>query len=133
MNEARHFGHYFRQRREERGLSLREIENVTSIRCAYLDAIEQGKIVSMLSPVYAKGFVRQYANFLGLDGDRFIKEYGHLFNKSEKSPDVYGIGTLEPRSNTGGALGKNSPLTWGFAAIIMALALYSALLYFELI
>lgn len=132
MNEARHFGHYFRQRREDRGLTLREVENVTSIRCSYLDGIEQGKIVTMLSPVYAKGFVRQYANFLGLDGDRFIKEYGHLFTKTEKQPDVYGIGTLEPRTSSV-ALGKNSLLTWVLTVGLVAVVFYSMLLYFDLI
>lgn len=133
MTEARHFGYYFRQRREERGLSLREVENATSIRCVYLDAIEQGKIVSMLSPVYAKGFVRQYANFLGLDGDRFIQEYGHLFNKTEKPHDVYGIGTLEPRNQGGASLAKTSAFTWGIALITFTAALYLLMVYFDLI
>lgn len=132
MNEARHFGHYFRQRREDRGLTLREVENVTSIRCTYLDAIEHGKIVTMISPVYAKGFVRQYANFLGLDGDRFIKEYGHLFTRTEKSPDVYGIGTLEPRTSSV-SLVKNSLVTWVLMIGLVALLFYALMVYFELV
>lgn len=100
MSEAKNFGQYFRQKREERGLSLKEVENATSIRSVYLEAIEQGRFDEVISPVYAKGFVRQYANFIGLDGDRFIHEYSHLFGKSQdKVDEVLGIGTLEPRNS----------------------------------
>lgn len=100
MSEAKNFGQYFRQQREERGLSLKEVENATSIRAVYLEAIEQGRFHQVISPIYAKGFVRQYANFIGLDGDRFIQEYSHLFGKSQdKVDEVLGIGTLEPRNS----------------------------------
>lgn len=99
MSEAKNFGQYFRQRREERGLSLKEVENATSIRAIFLDAIEHGRFHQVISPVYAKGFVRQYANYLGLDGDRFIQEFEHLFGKNtDKVDEVLGIGTLEPRN-----------------------------------
>lgn len=99
MSEGQGFGEYFKQRREERGLSLKEVENATSIRSTYLEAIEQGRFHQVISPVYAKGFVRQYANFLGIDGERFIQEYGHLFGKKpDKVDDVLGIGTLEQRN-----------------------------------
>lgn len=99
MTEGQNFGQYFKQRREERGLSLKEVENATSIRSTYLEAIEQGRFHQVISPVYAKGFVRQYANFLGIDGDRFIEEYSHLFGKKvEKMDDSLSIGTLEQRN-----------------------------------
>lgn len=99
MSEGQSFGQYFRQRREERGLSLKEVENATSIRATYLEAIEQGRFHQVISPVYAKGFVRQYANFLGIDGDRFIQEYSHLFGKKvDKVDEILGIGTLEQRT-----------------------------------
>jgi cytoskeletal protein RodZ len=100
MSEGENFGQYFRQRREERGLSLKEVENAISIRTVYLDAIEHGRFSDVISPVYAKGFVRQYANFLGLEGDRFIHEFDHLFDKTiDKVDDVLGLGTLEPRNS----------------------------------
>jgi cytoskeletal protein RodZ len=100
MSEAQNFGQYFRQQREERGLSLKEVENATSIRTVYLEAIEQGRFHQVISPVYAKGFVRQYANFIGLDGDRFIQENNHLFGKNmDKVDEVLGLGTLEPRNS----------------------------------
>jgi cytoskeletal protein RodZ len=66
-NQGGNLGELFRIKREEMHLSLKEIENATSIRKMYLEAIEDGTIGKFLSSVYAVGFIKQYAAFLGLD------------------------------------------------------------------
>ena len=56
--------------RQERGLSLEEIQKKTKIHINVLRAIE-GDSISNLSPIYLKGFIKIYCNYLGLD----LKEY----------------------------------------------------------
>ena len=67
-------GDKFRSKREEMSLTLKEVENATSIRMLYLQAIEEGRVTQFLSTVYALGFIRQYASFLGFDMDRLTKD-----------------------------------------------------------
>lgn len=78
-------GEIFRQERENQGLTLRDIEEVTSIRMRYLEAIEAGDNAALPGEVYAKGFVRNYAIALGLDGAEFVNLY-KLELGSEKEP-----------------------------------------------
>jgi cytoskeleton protein RodZ len=55
--------------RERLGWSLADIANHLRIRRPYLAAIEQGKLAELPGEAYALGFVRTYANALGLDGE----------------------------------------------------------------
>ena len=71
---TKEIGEMFKSKRVEMHLSLKEVENATSIRTNYLQAIEEGNVDKFLTSVYALGFVRQYASFLGFDGDKLIKE-----------------------------------------------------------
>ena len=73
-------GDTLRKAREEKGLSLHDIEKGTSIRTQYIDAIERGDFSALPGDVYAKGFVRNYATFLKLDAAECLRQY-----KSETS------------------------------------------------
>ncbi|MBI5345537.1 MAG: helix-turn-helix domain-containing protein [Chlamydiae bacterium] len=97
--EKKYVGDLFKTKREEMNLSLKEVENATSIRILYLQAIEDGNVEKYLSPVYALGFIRQYASFLGLDSEKIIKENEAAFiMPASKQEFDYGIGTLEVRN-----------------------------------
>jgi hypothetical protein len=85
-------------------LSLKEVENMTSIRMNYIKAIEEGQGNQLISPVYAQGFVKQYATFLGLDGDRLIQDNPQMFGQNAKQEFSYGIGTLEVRATGNGGV-----------------------------
>ncbi len=85
------------QRRKEINVSLKEAENATSIRMSYLQAIEEGAVHKLISPVYAQGFVKQYATYLGVDGEKILREHPDLFQRLDNQDFVYGIGTLEKR------------------------------------
>jgi len=124
MTQAIHptVGDLFRQRRSEMGHSLKEAENATSIRMSYLQAIEEGRIAEMISPVYAKGFMKQYAVFLGLDGDQLVRENPHAFRPPEKQEFSYGIGTLERRGSPGGGVKWVPNLIWVGASVLVLLA-----------
>lgn len=120
-------GDSLRQAREEKNFSLKEVENATSIRMSYLKAIEEGEMEKLISPVYAQGFVKQYAVFLGLEADNLIKEHQASFGKADKQDFDYGIGTLEKRGNPGSS-GRFMPLAiYGIAFVaVLMLAWYFA-------
>jgi cytoskeleton protein RodZ len=60
-------GDTLRQAREAKGLSLEQVEAATKIRSAYLQAMEEEAYERMPAPVYVRGFLKNYAQFLGLD------------------------------------------------------------------
>jgi len=68
-------GRVLRRTREENGLDLQQVSQVLRIRYFYLDAIEKGNFDRLPGPAYATGFIRTYANFLGLDPDSVIQGY----------------------------------------------------------
>ena len=65
-------GQQLRQAREARQLSLEQASRALHIRLHYLQAIENGKLEAMPSEVQARGFLRAYADYLGLDGGSLL-------------------------------------------------------------
>jgi cytoskeletal protein RodZ len=68
-------GDYLRQVREESLLSLEEVSVRTLIQPRLLRAIEAGKLQQLPEPVYIQGFIKRYAEALGLDGIRFADAF----------------------------------------------------------
>lgn len=90
--------------REEKNLSIKEVENATSIRSSYIDSIEQGHLGKLISPVYAQGFVKKYAMFLELDPDALLKQYPYVIKiLNEKAPEEFSfMGSIEVRNSPSG-------------------------------
>jgi len=101
QQDMKMIGEMLRQKRKELNVLLKEAENATSIRTSYLQALEDGEMNKLISPVYAQGFFKQYASFLGLDGEKIIREHPGLFSRLETQEFAYGIGTLEVRGQPG--------------------------------
>jgi len=68
-------GENLKNARESKGISLRKAEEDTKIRKKYLQALEDGNYDILPGRVYAKGFLRNYANYLGLDQEEILMEY----------------------------------------------------------
>ena len=68
-------GDILRKERENQRMTIQEIEEGTSIRASYIEAIESGEYDKMPGRVYAKGFIKNYANFLNLNGDEIVKQF----------------------------------------------------------
>ena len=62
--------------REAKGLTLEIVHEATKIPMDSLRAIEEGYSVRILSPFYYRGFIKIYAEFLGLDVGEMYKQYG---------------------------------------------------------
>jgi len=68
-------GNSLREARERQGLGYPEIELATKIRAKYIRALEEEDFTSIPGDAYIRGFLRTYAEYLGLDGDVYVDEY----------------------------------------------------------
>ncbi len=66
-------GRILQQARQERGLSLEEVEQATKIRARYLMELERENL-AVLPDVYARGFLKTYADYLQLDGKALVRK-----------------------------------------------------------
>jgi len=76
-------GEYLRVERLTRGISLEQISADTKITMSMLRAIEEGDIGELPAPVFTKGFLRAYAERIGLDPDAVIVEYQDLIENAD--------------------------------------------------
>ena len=65
-------GQQLRAAREARGLGIDDVAQGTRIRPAYVRALEEERFADLPAPVYVRGFLRNYATFLGLDAEELI-------------------------------------------------------------
>ena len=130
---AQNVGEVFKRRRAEMNLSLKEAENATSIRMAHLQAIEEGQLGQLISQVYARGFVKQYASFLGLDGEQIVQDHPQLFTDPMGQEFSYGIGTLEVRQTSGAGVRWLPNLLWSALAVSVLVAAWYLARYAGLI
>lgn len=68
-------GTYLRQHREEKHLTLQQAAEQTGIREPYLAALEEGDFHKIPGDVFIRGFLRNYGNYLGLDGNGLVEAY----------------------------------------------------------
>lgn len=129
----KNIGDVFKQRRKEMNISLKEAENATSIRMSYLQAIEDGEMNKLISQVYAQGFLRQYASFLGIDGDQIIRDHPDVFCRPEAQEFSYGIGTMEVRGNPGAGVKWFPNLLWVAAFVLVLVVAWYSARFFEVI
>lgn len=69
------YGRLLREARERQRLSLEEVEAATKIRLRHLTALEAEDTAALPDPIYARGFLRIYARFLGLEPERLLALY----------------------------------------------------------
>ena len=84
-------GPALREARERRGLSYSQAEAGTAIRSRYIRALEEEDFGVLPGPTYTKGFLRAYAEYLGLDGQLFIDEFNsrHHDPRREVEQSIY--------------------------------------------
>src|SRR5215207_4285350 len=61
--------------RERKGVDLYRAERDTKIRARYLAALERGEYKELPGDVYTKGFLRNYASYLGLDAEEIVNQW----------------------------------------------------------
>jgi cytoskeleton protein RodZ len=77
-------GNSLREARLRQQLDFPELEQQTKIRSKYLKALEDEEFDVLPAPTYVKGFLRNYADALGLEGQLYIDEYNSRFVTGEE-------------------------------------------------
>jgi len=72
-------GNSLREARVRQGLDYPQVELATKIRARYVRALEDEEFAVLPAQPYVKGFLRSYADFLGLDGQLYVDEYNSRF------------------------------------------------------
>jgi hypothetical protein len=92
-------GNSLREARVRQALDFPEIEQATKIRGKYLRALEDENFEQLPGQTYVKGFLRTYADYLGLDGQLYVDEYNSRYVTGEDEPPVrYPGGSVMPPS-----------------------------------
>jgi cytoskeleton protein RodZ len=79
-------GNSLREARLRQGFELPRVEADTKIRAKYLRALEEEHFEVLPGDTYVKGFLRTYAEYLGLDGQLYVDEYNSRFAREEEVP-----------------------------------------------
>lgn len=66
-------GDILRRTRLHYDMSIENVERTLNIKASQIEAIENGDLSKLPGRVYAIGFVRSYAEYLGLDGDKMVE------------------------------------------------------------
>jgi cytoskeleton protein RodZ len=98
-SELASFGEELRREREIRGISLKEISDATKISKRFLEAIERNDHRTLPAPVFTRGFVREYARYLGLNAEEMVNRYNYAAagdDRIEKSAHLERLVTPQP-------------------------------------
>ena len=90
-------GQLLRETREAKGLTLADVERVTRIRLTYLEALEAEQFDLLPGEVYVRGFLRNYARFLGLKNEELVPPVSYAQNQdAPRHPGESRLNLSEP-------------------------------------
>jgi cytoskeletal protein RodZ len=87
-------GKLLKEKREEKGMSLEELQTATKIQKRYLAAIEDGNYDVLPGTFYARAFIKNYCEAVGLNYETIFDEYAHEIPQAVKETTT----EFEPRS-----------------------------------
>lgn len=76
-------GELFSQRRKARKISLAKVSHDLLIKIEHLEAIEKGQWANLPEPTFAKGFIKIYAQYLGLDTSKILPLYRREYDETK--------------------------------------------------
>jgi hypothetical protein len=89
-------GQQLRAARERRGAALEQVSEATRIRGPYLEALERHDWQALPAEVFTRGYLRSYADFLGLDQERLLKAYARERRIAGADAPVHGGDAHDP-------------------------------------
>jgi cytoskeleton protein RodZ len=114
-------GNSLREARLRQGLDFPEIEQRTKIRGKYLRALEDEQFDLLPGQTYVKGFLRSYAEYLGLDGQLYVDEFNSRYVTLEEEP------LIRPRRSEGLGRPRRGNESRGILLALVAIAAVTAL------
>ncbi|MES0339347.1 MAG: RodZ domain-containing protein [Anaerolineales bacterium] len=91
-------GRTLRETRERLGLTLEEAERTIRIRASLLGALERGEFDSLPSATQARGFLHNYAEFLGIDPEALLRQYDES-KQPKRRRSLVARGSSKPADN----------------------------------
>ena len=116
-------GSSLREARLRQELDFPELEERTKIRPKYLRALEDERFDILPAPTYVRGFLRSYADALGLDGQPFVDEYNTRFAVGEEDAPVRSRRVPVQRRDRGGRESRIAVLALFAIAVATALVI----------
>jgi Helix-turn-helix domain/RodZ C-terminal domain len=116
-------GSSLREARLRQELDFPELEERTKIRPKYLRALEDERFEILPAPTYVRGFLRSYAEALGLDGQPFVDEYNSRFTVGEDDAPLRARRAPMPRRERGPRESRMAVVALLAIAIVTALVI----------
>ncbi|HUO86137.1 MAG TPA: RodZ domain-containing protein [Thermoanaerobaculia bacterium] len=116
------FGTWLRRQRELREIDLREIADKTKISLRYLKAMEQDRFEILPAPVFARGFLREYSKYVGLNADEVVNYY-LASHEGRGLEEEVGETVVEAGSSRG-------PITRGAFMVLLLIVVVAGIAYF---
>jgi cytoskeleton protein RodZ len=117
-------GGSLREARLKRGLTPADVQKAIRIRDRYLQALEEERWELLPGDAYVKGFLRTYADYLGLDGNLYVEEYNSRYAHPDEQPHL--VPERFARTSTPfGGVGFLRPLV-AVGAIVAVVAAFTA-------
>jgi transcriptional regulator with XRE-family HTH domain len=126
-NKTQSTGQFLRELREKKQCTLEQVAYATKIKVEHLEAIESDEIVTRVPVIYARGFVKAYAEFLGADSTLIVQRF-----KKEYSPSSSEM-TVQPTSPVAKHEKKELPGILSWKLILPAAAMLVTFLLFLII
>lgn len=120
-------GQLFRIKREEKNLSVEDVEKTTKIRKKFIESIEKGDYDKLPPSAFTRGFIKNYSEFLGLDNNEVLALYRREFDERKDK-------RLLPKSvsdDLDNGIFKINPKRISFFLIIASIVLIISYLVFQ--
>jgi len=98
VRQLNEIGEKLKEARKVKGYTLDDLQQTTKIQKRYLIAIEEGNYDVMPGKFYARAFIKQYADTVGLNGDQLLEEYTDAVPHAHDEEFVEKVYTGQTRS-----------------------------------
>ena len=83
-SEKERLGAFLKREREKRNISLDDISAVSKINIKLLAHLEDDNYDQLPNPIFVKGYLKAYANYIGLDNKEVMSRFDEMFQLKEK-------------------------------------------------
>lgn len=99
-------GRILKQAREERGISLLDLQEATKIQKRYIEAIEKGRFDLLPGSFYTRAFIRSISDYLKLDTEQILKQYENVLPSNNSKELIENIPRRTQKIKAPSMLGK---------------------------
>lgn len=130
--DLKELGSRLKAEREQQGLTVEQMMELTKLSRVNVHAIEEGNKNDFPHPVYAKGFIKNYAKALGLDSEEIGKEFSKFYSIDENSEENENTGYFadENLAQSDYSNGSSSSSKLSIFVIILLVVVLAGFVYY---